>query len=197
MEPNNNHNRPPTPPPLEQAPTALAAINHIISIEGYESDDPRDPGGYTRWGISTTAHPDIDFETFTMKDAAEIYYRKYWIPMNTPLDLHQHIYNHLLSAHVLFGQHRASQCRQRALNRFGYDPPLHVDGVPGPQTKFATATIGSDYPAVFLLSFLLECKTQAALLVRQSPNLSCFLRGWLNRFDPPELLPAFLEARRS
>jgi len=196
METHHTYNNPSTPPPLEHVPTALAAINHVLAIEGYESDDPRDPGGYTRWGISATAHPDIDFNTFTMPDAARIYYCQYWIPMNLPIELHQHIYNHLLSAQVLFGHHRASQIRQRALNRFGYDPPLLVDGDPGPKTKFATAMIGSDYPAIFLLTFLLECKTQAALLVRQSPNLSCFLRGWLNRFDPPELLPAFLEARR-
>ncbi len=45
------------------------------------TDDPRDPGGLTRWGISAAAHPNVDIRNLTREDAAEIYRRDYWQPL--------------------------------------------------------------------------------------------------------------------
>lgn len=41
-------------------------------------DDPRDPGGLTRWGISRRAYPREDIVGMTRERAAEIYDRDYW-----------------------------------------------------------------------------------------------------------------------
>jgi lysozyme family protein len=40
---------------------------------GELSNDPRDPGGLTRWGIDQRAHPAVDVRNLTYDDATAIY----------------------------------------------------------------------------------------------------------------------------
>jgi hypothetical protein len=54
------------------------AFKLTIGLEGKPSNDPRDPGGFTIWGLSArwnkvTIHTTID-------EAKAIYLRDYWIP---------------------------------------------------------------------------------------------------------------------
>jgi hypothetical protein len=44
---------------------------------GY-TNDPRDPGGETKWGISKRAHKDIDIPNLTLEGATAIYKAEYW-----------------------------------------------------------------------------------------------------------------------
>jgi lysozyme family protein len=44
---------------------------------GY-TDDPRDPGGETRWGISKRANPNVDIKNLTLEQALGIYREKYY-----------------------------------------------------------------------------------------------------------------------
>lgn len=44
---------------------------------GY-TNDPDDPGGETKWGISKEFHPDEDIANLTKERALEIYYDEYW-----------------------------------------------------------------------------------------------------------------------
>lgn len=46
--------------------------------DGGYTDDPRDPGGETKWGISKRANPDVDIKNLTLAQAIEIYKTKYW-----------------------------------------------------------------------------------------------------------------------
>jgi lysozyme family protein len=52
----------------------------IIGLEGKDSDDPQDPGGYTRYGICQKYNPEVDVKNLTLEQAKNIYYRKYWEP---------------------------------------------------------------------------------------------------------------------
>ena len=52
----------------------------IIGLEGGYSNDPRDKGGATRYGISQKYNPEVDVETLTLEGAKAIYLQKYWIP---------------------------------------------------------------------------------------------------------------------
>jgi lysozyme family protein len=56
------------------------ALRFVLSFEGGYVNDPRDPGGETRYGISKRAHPDVDIKNLTREQAAHIYYRSYWLP---------------------------------------------------------------------------------------------------------------------
>lgn len=54
------------------------AMGIIFSHEGGYVNDPRDPGGETRYGISKRAYPNIDIRELKREDAAKIYKRDYW-----------------------------------------------------------------------------------------------------------------------
>lgn len=55
-----------------------AALQFVLKWEGGYVNDPKDPGGETKWGISKKAHPDIDIKNLTPEKAAEIYAQEYW-----------------------------------------------------------------------------------------------------------------------
>lgn len=48
--------------------------------DGGYTNDPRDPGGETKWGISKRAHPDLDIKNLTLAQAIPIYVEEYWKP---------------------------------------------------------------------------------------------------------------------
>lgn len=54
------------------------AVEIILDIEGPDSNDPDDPGGWTRFGISTKAHPEVDLACLTRQGACDIYRSEYW-----------------------------------------------------------------------------------------------------------------------
>lgn len=56
-----------------------------IPHEGGYVNDPDDPGGETKWGISKRYHPNVDIKNLTPEQAAEIYYNEYYIPSGANL----------------------------------------------------------------------------------------------------------------
>src|SRR5574343_142624 len=56
------------------------SLKFTLSWEGDYVNDPDDPGGETKWGISKRFHPDEDIPNLTADRAAEIYYDEYWVP---------------------------------------------------------------------------------------------------------------------
>jgi len=54
------------------------AIDFTLKWEGGYSNDPTDPGGETKYGISKRAHPDLDITNLTLEDAKDIYRTEYW-----------------------------------------------------------------------------------------------------------------------
>jgi lysozyme family protein len=54
------------------------AVALIIEKEGGYVNDPRDPGGETKFGISRRAYPALDIANLTVEQAASVYRRDYW-----------------------------------------------------------------------------------------------------------------------
>ena len=54
------------------------ALNFVLREEGGYTNNPADPGGETKFGISKRAYPDLDIASLTREQAAEIYRRDYW-----------------------------------------------------------------------------------------------------------------------
>lgn len=54
------------------------AFDRLIGHEGGYVDDPNDPGGETKWGISKRSYPDLDIKNLTRLDAKDIYRRDFW-----------------------------------------------------------------------------------------------------------------------
>lgn len=63
------------------------AIDFILRWEGYKSDDPKDKGGRTVFGISERVYPEDVGKMWDMPKedaraiAVKIYLRDYWIPL--------------------------------------------------------------------------------------------------------------------
>lgn len=50
----------------------------VIGIEAGYVNNPRDPGGETKFGISKRAYPNEDIQNLTLERARELYRRDYW-----------------------------------------------------------------------------------------------------------------------
>ncbi len=57
-----------------------AAIVKTLAREGGAkyTDDPDDPGGATKYGISQRAYPDLNIRNITEAEVRDIYKRDYW-----------------------------------------------------------------------------------------------------------------------
>lgn len=54
------------------------AVAFVLHWEGGEVNDPADPGGHTKFGISRRAYPNEDIAALTVERARELYRRDYW-----------------------------------------------------------------------------------------------------------------------
>jgi lysozyme family protein len=57
------------------------AFAAVIGVEGVYSNDPNDPGGETKYGISKRAYPNTDIKNLTLDQAKAIYRSDYWNPL--------------------------------------------------------------------------------------------------------------------
>jgi len=115
-----------------------AAINHVLwwetggdLVNGAPHDDPDDPGGFTKWGISQRAWPNLSIKDLTKTQAETIYLNNYWFLFNINL-LPPIIGIQVFDFGVTSGPSRAIRILQRTLN-------LKVDGNIGQKTIAACA----------------------------------------------------------
>jgi|GEM_PF-2453115 len=55
------------------------AFNIVLDAEGrVTTNDPKDPGGLTVWGLSKVYNPEVH-EGMTEQEIKDIYYKKYWL----------------------------------------------------------------------------------------------------------------------
>jgi len=47
--------------------------------DGAYTNDPKDPGGETKFGISKASHPQLDIQHLTLAEAMDIYHKQYWL----------------------------------------------------------------------------------------------------------------------
>ncbi len=148
------------------------ALDFTFRWEGGYVNNPRDPGGETKWGISKRAHPDVDIATLTRDDAARIYWDTYWVeagceqlPRLTALAVFDFAVNS--------GPPAAVRSLQYALSG------LVVDGVFGPKTMRAA----SEQPdKVLALEVNRGRMRYVTRLVRKKPDTRLvFLTGWMQR----------------
>jgi len=56
-------------------------MEFIFRWEGGYVNDPDDPGGETKFGISKRANPDVNIKDLTQDEAKELYRGRYWKPV--------------------------------------------------------------------------------------------------------------------
>ncbi|MCO6445820.1 MAG: glycoside hydrolase family 108 protein [Anaerolineae bacterium] len=118
------------------------AFARTVGHEGGEVNDPRDPGGHTKFGISQRAYPAEDIANLTLERARLLYRRDYWNRVRGDY-LPEAVAMEAFDAAVNHGVMPAVRMMQRAL---GVDD----DGIIGPITLQAAQDIE---PAVFVARF--------------------------------------------
>jgi lysozyme family protein len=173
-----------------------ACIPFILEHEGSKfTDDPVDPGGATKWGISLRfllqqdhdfvyhydldGDNDVDGDDIRLLDRAraiEIYRAKFWAPVFEKV-LSLRIVCKIFDMAVNMGYTQMVKLVQRSVG-------ATVDGVLGPKTL---AAINREDSAAILFGI---CNAQAAfytVLSERKPALKKYIKGWLNRANwvPP------------
>jgi len=144
------------------------AFEKVIDHEGGYVDDPSDPGGRTKYGISQRAYPDEDIVNLTLERAKELYHKDYWLRSKADKLPAEIRYAHFDMA-VNAGRGAAAKNLQRAAR-------VKVDGAIGPNTLLAASKVTiSDYMFFRAVHYM--------RITRRNANLAKFLGGWANRIE--------------
>jgi lysozyme family protein len=158
-------------------------ITEIIEREGGSkaTNDPKDPGGRTQYGISERANPQAWADgKVTESEAREIFLQKYvvWPKFHTIPPSHKNTQEQLIDFGVHSGPGVAVMKLQETLNEAGADPKLKVDGDFGQKTL--NALLGTDDRSINNLFMAARIK-MLGRVVQKNPNQLNKLSGFLNR----------------
>lgn len=143
------------------------AFDRLIGHEGGYVNDPRDPGGETKFGISKRAYPGEDIAGMTLARARELYRRDYWGPAGCDA-VPGPVKFHLFDMAVNGGVRAAIRALQRAVHEV-------EDGVLGPRTLMAAQSMDPLRLVARLSGARLEAMT------RLSETWATFGKGWARR----------------
>lgn len=155
------------------------AFENVIGLEGGYSNDPDDPGGETKWGISKRSYPHLNIAALTLEEAKQIYWLDFWNRMLLNMILDNDIAEELFEQGVNLGRNQAVIHAQMAVGMVGR--AVEVDGWIGPQTIGALNGIRADrkFP-------LMKCLNgyqfmRYLTIVENNPKQKKFFVGWLRR----------------
>lgn len=146
------------------------AFDVLIGHEGDYSDDPADPGGPTRYGITEDVARQEgyhgDMQRLPLELAKRIYRERYWNPVRAD-ELPAKIRYLVFDAAVNSGPGQSIRWLQRAVG-------ATVDGKIGPQTLNAVSAVNAEFLYRKLLGQRLRLMTDLTIWQR-------FGRGWARR----------------
>lgn len=157
------------------------AFLQTLGHEGGYVNDPQDPGGETKWGISKRAFPELDIKNLTIDDAKEIYRRKYWDRLQCDDMISDAIAAEIFDTAVNVGVKGAIRIAQQALAYLGEG--IVGDGIIGPKTLEALNWWSEkDERALFkcLNGFQFMHYVKITSL---NKTLSRFSHGWMRRIQ--------------
>jgi lysozyme family protein len=140
------------------------AVALVLKHEGGYSNDPKDPGGETRYGISKRAYPDVDILRLTEDEAKAIYRRDYWDTLR-PDELPQELAICVFDCAVNMGRDKAIRLLQRACG-------VAQDGVMGGNTIAA---------ANRLSEAVVRFSAERVIAYTGTRGFDTFGKGWLRR----------------
>lgn len=144
----------------------MDAMSILLEFEGGYVNDPRDPGGETKYGISKRAYPNEDIANLTMERACDLYKRDYWDLVKAD-QLPPKVRFAVFDAAVNSGVAQAVKWLQRSAG-------AQVDGVLGPRTLQKVSETDPMKLAVQFLALRLEFLTELR-------GFQVYGRGWTKR----------------
>ncbi|MBP8288552.1 MAG: glycoside hydrolase family 108 protein, partial [Chromatiaceae bacterium] len=141
-------------------------IAHVLAAEGGLVNDPKDPGGVTKFGISQRSYPALNIRALSLDEAKAIYQRDYWDKVQgeaLPAGLDLLLLDHAVNA----GPARAIRLLQHLVG-------VPEDGVMGPVTLAGVAIADRDD----LIARYTELRLD---FYRDLPTWRHFGAGWSRR----------------
>lgn len=154
----------------------MKAVEVVLDHEGGYVNDPRDPGGETKYGISKRQYPELDIANLTREDAIAIYYRDWWRRYRYDRLQDESVATKVFDLAVNMGPATLHRLLQEALVFLGYD--IAVDGIIGPQTIEA-ANKADPERLLQVLRWL--AAHHYYRIAAQRTQSQAFLMGWLRR----------------
>ena len=160
------------------------AFEMTIGHEGGYVNDPDDPGGQTKYGISKRAYPDEDIKNLTIGRAKELYKRDYFEKQSLHLVDDENIAIEVFDTSVNMGVGRGGKIFQEALNLANrnerdYDN-IGVDGAVGSKTISAYRKCPNKRLLFNLLNFL-QAEFYIKLMRKREINEKYI--GWFDRVE--------------
>lgn len=172
------------------------AFSLTIGNEGGYTDDPNDPGGATKFGISLrylrqeqVIDGDLnhngtidaqDVSLLDLKEAWQIYYTDFWLKNNYDRITDNALACKAFDICVNMGSSAANKLIQEAINRVAGENICIVDGVFGPSSCLLINTQPADQ---VLAALKTNAENYYRHLVAINPHLAEYLNGWLARAD--------------
>jgi lysozyme family protein len=128
------------------------AINRTLGVEGGYVNDPNDPGGETKFGISKRAYPDVDIKNLTREQAVAIYKRDFWDRAHIdamPALLQYQALDFAVNSGI-----------EIAVRKLQFAAGVADDGHWGPVTQAAVAAMPGDRLVILFLAARLEFMTK-------------------------------------
>jgi lysozyme family protein len=143
-----------------------AAFEKLIGHEGGYSNNPADPGGETKYGISKRVYPAEDITNLTLDRAKALYLRDYWGPAGCDA-MPDAAKFHVFDMAVNSGVRRTILAVQKVVSEV-------EDGVLGPRTLQAIQSMPSS-------RFVAWLNAERLLLMADLKTWPAFGRGWAKR----------------
>ena len=138
----------------------------VIGHEGGYVNNPKDPGGETKYGISKRAYPALNVAALSLDQAKAIYRRDYWQAAGCE-DVPEAVRFDLFDAAVNSGVSQAVKWLQQASDAF-------VDGHFGANTKAAALLVDAHELRARFTGYRLQFMTDRA-------TWATFGKGWARR----------------
>ena len=149
------------------------AIGTVLKHEGGYVNDPADPGGETKYGISKRSYPHLNIKALTVEQAKAIYRKDFWRYNRIK---NQRVATKVFDMGVNMGPSTAHRILQQALRNLGQQ--ITVDGKFGPRTLAATNR--TDAGRLIQELRVLQAERYVGIILAR-PASKRFLRGWLRR----------------
>lgn len=170
------------------------AVSVILKHEGVLSNNPKDPGGITNYGISLrwlkSAGLDLncdgiinamDIELINSREAEQLYYKYWWAPNHYEAINNLDVAIKLFDMAVNMGSGTSTKIAQNAVNSF-IEVPIETNGQLGAHTIAAINSLtNEDKGGVLIHKIRVLQINHYQSIVANHPELRGFLNGWLNR----------------
>lgn len=143
-----------------------SSIARVLPLEGGYVNDPLDPGGETKFGISKRSYPRVDIKALTWEGAVDIYRTDFW------LRVHADAMPPALQYQAL--DFAVNSSPETAVRKLQAAAGVADDGHWGPVTQAAVAALS---PAVLMFRFI----ALRLDFMRACSNWKSAGKGWAGR----------------